>query len=162
MTEVVAIRASFAWGGAAGDWPDACPEAVRARAERIDRFGQLALGAVGGVLGTPFEAAPRRDVGIVVGTAFGCIATNAAYQHRLAAHGAGGASPRLFAATVSNAAAGEVGIAYGIGGPTLTVTAGLVSGLAALDVARDELLLGGVPGMVVIALDALNLAMSIE
>jgi hypothetical protein len=156
VTGRVAIRASAGWRDGGAPWSGAALEAVRARAERIDRFGALALEVAAGVLRAPFVDGLRRDVGLVIGTAFGCIATNAAYQRRLAENGAGGASPRLFAATVSNAAAGEVGIAYGIGGPTFTVSTGMVSGLAALEVARDEIAAGGIGGMVVMAVDAVG------
>src|SRR5207237_450769 len=82
--------------------------------------------------GMSAAAAPETRAGIVLGTAFGCFLTNAAYQRRLAAEGPPGASPRLFAATVSNAAAGELAIAYRLAGPAVTVTAGGASGLAAL------------------------------
>src|SRR5207249_2926578 len=97
-------------------------------------------------------AAPETRAGIVLGTAFGCFLTNAAYQRRLAAEGPPGASPRLFAATVSNAAAGELAIAYRLAGPAVTVTAGGASGLAALGEAieliragRADVVVAGAP-----------------
>src|SRR5882724_12957861 len=111
------------------------PAAVRARAVRAERATQLLLAAGGRALaaaGLDAAAAPETRAGIVVGTAFGCFLTNAAYQRRLAAEGPSGASPRLFAATVSNAAAGELAIAYRLAGPAVTITAGGASGLAAL------------------------------
>src|SRR4030095_8234517 len=80
---------------------------------------------------------PRPGHGIVLGTAFGCFLTNAAYQRRIATEGVRVASPRLFAATVSNAAAGEIGIAYRLGGPAVTVSAGAAAGLVAIGHAMD-------------------------
>lgn len=162
MSPPLAIRAGVVWT-ATDAAPDdglvaALPAAIRARAERIERPGALALGAAGRLLPPAGAGEIRRDVGVVIGTAFGCLATNAAYQRRLAAQGAPGASPRLFAATVSNAAAGEVGIAYGLGGPAVTVTAGAAGGLAALDAARAEIDAGGVRGMLVAALDVVDAA----
>ena len=123
--------------------PDGMPEAVRVRVQRTERVTQLALLAAHEALATAGLVAvdgPVRDTyGVVFGTAFGCFLTNAAYQRRLAAGGPGAASPRLFAATVSNAAAGEVGIAYRLGGPAVTLTAGAASGTIALAHAGDLL-----------------------
>jgi hypothetical protein len=154
-----AIRGGIVWTSASAGDDDlvrGLPEPVRARALRIERPGALALAAVGRLLPPGVEV--RRDLGVAVGTTLGCFATNAAYQERLAAHGAAGASPRLFAATVSNAAAGEVGIAYGLGGPATTVTAGTTAGLAAMDAAHGELASGGPGGLVVLAVDVVDAA----
>src|SRR5207244_11651182 len=85
------------------------------------------------------EGARRPRLGVVLGTAFGCFVTNGEYQRKLVQGGIAAASPRLFAATVSNAAAGELGIAYGLGGPSVTITAGAASGLVALAHAADML-----------------------
>ena len=158
MTPRIPIRAGVTWtsddepleallGGAAAP--------VRLRAERADRLSAVALGITARLGLVPAAAGIRRDVGVSVGTALGCFATNAAFQRRFVAPG-GTASPRLFAGTVSNAAAGEVGIAYGLGGPGVTVTAGGAGGLAALDVARAELIAGEVDGIVVAALDVVD------
>src|SRR3989442_14478378 len=117
------------------------PEGVRARATRAERVTQLVLLAAGRALvAAGLEAtdgAPRPRLGVVLGTAFGCFLTNAAYQRRLLEGGSAAASPRLFAATVSNAAAGELAIAYRLGGPSVTLTAGGASGLVALGHAAD-------------------------
>lgn len=105
------------------DWP----ESVRSRVARAERVTQLMAGAAGRALATAgWEAPdeqPQRDVGIVVGTAFGCFLSNLTHQQRVRAHGPAGALPRVFAATVSNAAAGEIGIACKLGGPAVTLTA---------------------------------------
>ena len=79
-------------------------DAARPRRDRARRSSEAGLAVTDG--------APRPRVGVALGTAFGCFLTNAAYQRRVATDGPRAASPRLFAATVSNAAAGEVGIAY--------------------------------------------------
>jgi 3-oxoacyl-[acyl-carrier-protein] synthase II len=122
---------------------DALPDGVRARASRTERVTQLAFSAAGPALAmaglATTDGDPRPRMGIVLGTAFGCFLTNAAYQRRLAAGGPGAASPRLFAATVSNAAAGELAIAYRLGGPAITLTAGGVGGLVAIGHAVDML-----------------------
>jgi minimal PKS chain-length factor (CLF/KS beta) len=117
------------------------PEPVRTRAARAERITQLALAAGGEALADAglesLDGPPRPELGVVVGTAFGCFLTNAAYQRRLAEGGPAAASPRLFAATVSNAAAGELGIAYRLGGPAVTLTAGCAAGLVAVGHAAD-------------------------
>ena len=139
------------------------PEAVRARALRAERVTQLVLAAGGRALaaaGIDAAAAPETRAGIVVGTAFGCFLTNAAYQRRLAAEGAAGASPRLFAATVSNAAAGELAIAYRLAGPAVTVTAGGASGLVALGEAVEVLRAGRADVVVAGGADALGRALA--
>ena len=134
------------------------PEAVRARAVRAERVTQLALAAAGRALTdaglVTTDGAPRPRLGVALGTAFGCFLTNAAYQRRLATDGAGTASPRLFAATVSNAAAGEVGIGFRLGGPAVTVTAGGAAGLLAIAHAADLVATGRADAMVAGGMDA--------
>lgn len=131
---------------------------VRTRVERAERVTQLLAVAVARALEqaglAEVDGPPRGDVGIVVGTAFGCFLTNAAYQRRLAAGGTAAASPRLFAATVSNAAAGELGIGYRLGGPTITLTAGAASGSAAVGCALDLVRRGRVAAVVAAGADA--------
>jgi len=145
----------------AGDLTEAfddLPEVVRARALRAERVTQLALVAAGGALTqagqAEVEGPARPRCGIALGTAFGCFLTNAAYQRRLAADGARAASPRLFAATVSNAAAGEVSICYRLGGPAATLSAGAVAGLCAIGHAADLVASGRADLMVAGGMDA--------
>jgi hypothetical protein len=129
---------------------DDLDEAVRTRATRAERISQLALAATDAALldaGLRLsDGEPRAGIGIVVGTAFGCFLTNAAFQHRVAAGGPAAASPRLFAATVSNASAGEIGVVYRLGGPAVTLTAGAAAGLVALGHAADLLRAGQARG----------------
>jgi len=143
----------------------ALPAAARARATRAERVTQLALVAACGALAdaalaVPADGEPTRDVGIVLGTAFGCFLTNAAFQEKLAAEGMPGASPRLFAATVSNAAAGELAIACRLGGPLLTVSAGAASGLVALADAAALVRHGRATAVVAGGMDALGGALA--
>ena len=130
--------------GTPRDVPGARPaQAVRVRMQRTERVTQLALVAADEALGDGGPGRRRRaGAGRLrrrVRHRVRLLPTNAAYQRRLAAGGPAAASPRLFAATVSNAAAGEVGIAYGLGGPAVTLTAGAASGTIALAHAVDLL-----------------------
>ena len=140
------------------------PEVVRARAARVERVTQLALAAAARALAdaalVTMEGPPRPRLGVVLGTTFGCFLTNAAYQRRLVADGARAASPRLFAATVSNAAAGEVGIAFRLGGPAVTLTAGGAAGLLAIAHAADLVATGRADAMVAGGMDASDAALA--
>jgi len=155
MTDAIVIT-----GGAALHAPDldALPASVRTRASRAERVTQLLLAGAGAALARAglaiTDGDPRPRLGVVVGTGFGCFLTNAAYQRRFADGGAAAASPRLFAATVSNAAAGELAIAYRLGGPSVTLTAGAVAGLVAIAHAADVLARGQADALVVGGVDA--------
>jgi 3-oxoacyl-[acyl-carrier-protein] synthase II len=141
----------------------ALPAGMRARAGRAERVTQLALVAAARALAdaalAPSDGEPTPEVGIVLGTAFGCFLTNAAFQARLAAEGMPGASPRLFAATVSNAAAGELAIASRLGGPLLTVSAGAASGLVALGEAASLIRSARASAVVAGGMDAIGAAL---
>jgi 3-oxoacyl-[acyl-carrier-protein] synthase II len=142
---------------------DALPDAVRTRASRAERVTQLAFSAAGPALAmaglASTEGDPRPRLGIVLGTTFGCFLTNAAYQRRFAEGGPSAASPRLFAATVSNAAAGELSIAYRLGGPAITLTAGGVAGLVAITHAVDLLEGGQADALLAGGMDAADVAL---
>jgi 3-oxoacyl-[acyl-carrier-protein] synthase II len=153
MSVGIAITGASAAAGIEG-----LPAPVRSRAARAERLAQLALAAGVEALAAAglavFDGPPRPDVGVVLGTAFGCFLTNAAYQRRLAVAGPAAASPRLFAATVSNAAAGELAIACRLGGPAVTLSAGAASGLVALGHAAELLGAGAATALVAGGMDA--------
>src|SRR5262249_42670516 len=150
------------------------PEAVQARAARSERITALTLAAAGAALAAARlvpngSTAPNPRAGVVLGTAFGCFLSNAAYQQRFVEGGPAAASPRIFAATVSNAAAGELAIAYRLAGPGGTLTArarrggggvrlpaGAASGRAALGPASDLLRAGRADALVAGGVDALG------
>ncbi len=96
----------------------------------MDRLCALALVAADGALcdaGVPTHDSER--TAIVLGTAYGCHATNEEYYRGLLREGA---SPRLFAYTLPSSPVGEISIHHGIRGPATTVASGLHAGLAAL------------------------------
>src|SRR5262245_10395501 len=159
MTEIAITGAA----AVVDDRLGALPETIRSRAARVERVTQLALAAAGHALAEAglavTDGPPRPRIGVALGTAFGCFVTNAAYQRRVAADGPKVASPRLFSATVSNAAAGEIGIGYRLGGPAVTLTAGGAAGLAAIAHAADLVGTGRADAMVAGGMDACDAAL---
>ncbi|MBI1817487.1 MAG: hypothetical protein HYR72_21135 [Deltaproteobacteria bacterium] len=121
------------------------PADKRTRIGRLDRLcrmflatSYLAVEDAG--LGVPVDDAER--VGLSFGTGFGCLLTNAEYHQKIVDNGAAAASPRLFAYTVSSAAAGEVSIAFGIKGPNVTTHMGFAAGLGAIGYGFDLIQMG--------------------
>ncbi|MDB4970041.1 MAG: 3-oxoacyl-[acyl-carrier-protein] synthase, partial [Myxococcales bacterium] len=108
-----------------------------ARLARMDRLCGLALVACdGALLDAALSPAAAEWNGertaIVLGTAYGCHATNEEYYKGVVRDGALGASPRLFAYTLPSSPVGEVSIHYGVRGPASTLAGGLASGIDAL------------------------------
>lgn len=124
---------------------DVVPPAARTRIGRLDRVCRLALAASylavdDAGLALPL-AAPER-VGLVFGTGLGCLLSDAEFYDKVVSQGAAAASPRVFAYTVSSAAAGEVSIGLGIHGPNTTLHMGMAAGAGAIGYATD-LIAGG-------------------
>lgn len=132
-------------GAPIGNIPlDHLPEENRNRVGRLDRICRLFLSAAFQAVqssGLDIAAAPER-VGLCFGTGLGCLLTNAEYFDKIVTGGPTAASPRLFAYTVSSAAAGEVSIALGIRGANLTLHSGLAAGLQAIASGADLIRLG--------------------
>lgn len=115
-----------------------------ARLARMDRLCALALVACDSALvdGALSPTAPEWDgarTAIVLGTAFGCHATNEEYYRGLRREGP---SPRLFAYTLPSSPVGEISIHYGVRGPATTLANGLTSGVDALAAAAAMLAAG--------------------
>ena len=125
---------------------DAVPADKRARVGRLDRVCRLTLAAAflaidDAGLQIPATVAADR-VGLSVGTALGCLLSDAEFYEKVVEQGPTAASPRLFAYTVSSAAAGEVSIALGIHGPNSTAHMGLAAGVGAIGYGLDLIRLG--------------------
>jgi 3-oxoacyl-[acyl-carrier-protein] synthase II len=119
---------------------EAVPEAGRSRVGRMDRLCQLLMVASHLAVedaGLALAGEDAARVGLSFGTALGCLVTDAEYNQAIVVGGPAAASPRLFAYTVSSAAAGEVSIALGIKGPNTTMHFGLAAGLGAVGYATD-------------------------
>jgi 3-oxoacyl-[acyl-carrier-protein] synthase II len=100
---------------------------------RMDRLCALALCAADAAIldaGVDPAGWDGDRTAIVVGTAFGCHATNEDYFRGLAGEGP---SPRLFAYTLPSSPAGEISIHFAARGPADTVAVGRHSGLEALE-----------------------------
>jgi 3-oxoacyl-[acyl-carrier-protein] synthase II len=155
-------------GVSVGDVPlDAVPAAARLRIGRADRLCRLFLAAAcqavdDARLPVPFVAPER--VGLSFGTGLGCLLSDAEFYAKVVAQGAAAASPRVFAYTVSSAAAGEVSIALGVHGPNVSSHAGLAAGAAAIGYAVDLLRLGKADVMLAGGADAngADLAMALR
>jgi 3-oxoacyl-[acyl-carrier-protein] synthase II len=114
---------------------DVIPADKRSRIGRLDRLCRLFLSAA-------YDDVHADRFALSFGTGLGCLLTNAAYNQKLVEHGPAAASPRLFAYTVSSAAAGEVSIALGIKGANVTSHAGLAAGLQAIGHGFDLISMG--------------------
>jgi hypothetical protein len=129
-----------------------------ARLARMDRLCALALVACDAALldarmvpgGADWQA---ERTGIVLGTAFGCHATNEAYYRGFLARGVEAASPRLFAYTLPSSPVGEISIHHRILGPASTQVAGLVAAIDALAEGTRHLAQGRVDRVLVAAAD---------
>lgn len=106
-----------------------------ARPERLDVMCLAGLVAARRVLesaGVEAAAIAERSHALLVGSAAGCLETDALYYGQIMDVGLERANPRLFAYTLSNMVLGEVAIANGFMGDQLAVSCGRASGLAAL------------------------------
>jgi 3-oxoacyl-[acyl-carrier-protein] synthase II len=108
------------------------------RLRRMDRLCALALAAADGALvdaaidEAALDALGRPRLAVVLGTRFGCHATNEEYYRGLLAEGPRGASPRLFAFTLPSSPLGEVAIHVRAQGPAQALASGRQAGIEAL------------------------------
>jgi 3-oxoacyl-[acyl-carrier-protein] synthase II len=136
---VCAPRATLAPSRWAGTTP---------KLQRMDRLCALALVACDGALvdagAQPLDPAQWNGerIAVVLGTAYGCHATNEEYYRGVIASGPGGASPRLFAYTLPSSPVGEISIHYGIQGPASALTPGLTAGVDVIAAGLRELSTG--------------------
>jgi 3-oxoacyl-(acyl-carrier-protein) synthase len=83
------------------------------------------------------DPASRRQVGTVLGTAFGCHLSNASHQKDLILKGPRRVSPLVFPYTLPSAAQAEIGLAFGLRGLAITLTSGWVGGLQSIGLAYN-------------------------
>lgn len=126
-----------------------------------DRVGKLALGAVElAMADAEIEAGSElgHDIGIALGTGYGCLGSNAEYLQAILSKGPRFGNPIVFQNTVPNAATGYVSVGWGLRGPTATFSSGCVAGLEALDFAAQQIAEKRCPAMVACAADELSTA----
>jgi len=151
------------YGAFVGDIPLATvPDEIRSRLGRLDRFCRLLLSASFAAVRSArliIDPLAAHRIGLSVGTGLGCLLTDAEYNQKLVENGPPAASPRLFAYTVSSAAAGELSIALGIKGPNVTAHQGIAAGLGAVGYACDLIRMGKADVILAAGVDALGPAL---
>lgn len=114
---------------AAGPFPPADGGPRAARMARTDRLCALALHAAAAALQDAGPGDPDRTA-VLLGTAYGCHATDEEYYRGLVQGGRLGASPRLFSYTLPSSPVGEIAIQHGLRGPAHCRVDGPCAGLA--------------------------------
>jgi len=139
--------------------PNAMLDRLPAQLRHLDRLGKLAIAATELALEDTAAARPVREAalsGIALGSAYGCLPTNAEYLESILERGARYGNPVVFQNTVTNAAAGYIAMVHDLQGPTATVCSGWTAGLEALGFAREQLEEGSADRMVVCGADTLT------
>jgi len=133
--------------------PEDLAVATRMTVDRIARADDLARLSLAAIARLEAVSGPLRGAGLVVGSAFATIETNALFAARIRERGARSAEPRRFPYTSPNAAAGECSIAFGLTGPGFSVGGGLHAGIEALGAGALLVEAGDSERVVVVAVD---------
>ena len=134
---------SFSWGE--GELPPITRKHVFPDAHphfgRLDRYSKLGIAAIALTLrDAGIERTDRiSPVGLIASTVFGCLETDINYLQTVRGNGAAGASPHLFAYTLSNTFLGEAAIEFELTGATFLLNETLLSGGAALRIAAETI-----------------------
>jgi len=124
-----------------------------ASVDRLVRGDGLVRLAIAAVTRLVAACGPLAGAGVVVGTAFATIETNALFAERIRERGARAAEPRRFPYTSPNAVAGECSIVFGLTGPSFSVGGGMHAALEAIAAASVLVEAGDCDRMVVVAAD---------
>jgi 3-oxoacyl-[acyl-carrier-protein] synthase II len=124
-------------------------------AEPFPRFGRLdgfsRLGLAGVALALADAGLDRweqkRNIGVMAGTACGCLGTDIAYFDTVLPEGGALASPNLFAYTLSNTFLGEAAIRFGLTGSSLVLNDSDPAGFSPLRMALESIFWGESPLM---------------
>ena len=111
------------------------------RFNRMDEFSRLGVSAVGLALQDAGrdESCSRRDVGIVVSTAYGCLHTDLDFFKTVMPENGAFASPALFSYTLPNCFLGEAASRFGLTGPGYVMTEQGDSGLSSIRAVLEEM-----------------------
>jgi 3-oxoacyl-[acyl-carrier-protein] synthase II len=124
----------------------------RKDAKRSDRFVQLAVAATHEALqqsGLQITAENRDEIGVVIASGIGGIATLSEQLEVLRSRGATRVSPFLIPAMITNLAAGQVSISTGARGPSFCVTSACASSAHAIGEAAETIRRGWAQAMIV-------------
>lgn len=139
--------------GRVGRLVDAGSAAAYDRWGQIDSYSRFGFSAARQALGQAALLGPgaRRDeVGVVFGTAWGCVEENQRFERWDVVDGkVAGAAPIIFKVTVDNAPAAWTAVAFGLRGPTETFVSGDGAAFEALWSAEGLLRQGHAPALVV-------------
>ena len=131
----------------------------RASAKCYQRWGQLDTYSRYGFIaarmaledaGIEADSPGREGVGVILGTAYGCMEENQRFDRYVVTDGVvKGASPLLFKGTVDNAPAGWIAVAWKLKGPNATFVSGDGAALEALWSAEGLLRGGRAPALLI-------------
>jgi 3-oxoacyl-[acyl-carrier-protein] synthase II len=123
----------------------------RKEARRNDRFIHFALAAAGEALrSAELTVTPENteEIGIIIGSGIGGIATFADGLNTLRDKGPSRVSPFLVPAMITNMAAGQVSIHFGIKGPNFCLTSACATGAHAIGEAAETIRRGWAKAMI--------------
>jgi len=114
------------------------------RLGRLDRFSKLGLRAIGYALQDAGLDAwdEKRDIGVIVSTVLGCLATDFDYYNTVLTKNGILADPNLFTYTLPNSFLGHASIIFGLTGTNYVINEKTGSGISALRSAMDCISLG--------------------
>jgi len=119
---------------------------------QLDTYSRYGFSAARGALhdaGIVEESAGRAAMGIVIGTAYGCMEENQRFDRFAVVDGVVKASPLAFKGTVDNAPAGWIAVGWKLRGPNATLVSGDGAALEALWTAQGLLEGGRAPALLV-------------
>ncbi|MEZ4601637.1 MAG: beta-ketoacyl synthase N-terminal-like domain-containing protein [Syntrophotaleaceae bacterium] len=116
---------------------------------RLDGFSRLGLAGIALALDDAGldQWEQKRNIGVMAGTTYGCLATDIAYFDTVLPEKGAMASPNLFAYTLSNTFLGEAAIRFGLTGSSLVVNDSDHAGFSPLRMALESLAWGESPTM---------------
>jgi 3-oxoacyl-[acyl-carrier-protein] synthase II len=108
---------------------------------RLDGFSRLGLAGIALALADAGldRWEQKRNIGVLAGTASGCLKTDIAYFDTLLPEGGALASPNLFAYTLPNTFLGEAAIRFGLTGSSLVLNDSDPAGFSPLRMALESL-----------------------
>ena len=119
---------------------------------QLDTYSRYGFSAARGALadaGVAEESPGRAAMGIVIGTAYGCMEENQRFDRFSVVDGVVKASPLAFKGTVDNAPAGWIAVGWKLRGPNATLVSGDGAALEALWTAQGLLEGGRAPALLV-------------